>query len=65
MLADGVEPFPFIRAELDALAPGKTLLLLAPFLPSPLIELMREEGFEVKSMRGREGGWETTFRRPL
>lgn len=65
MLTKGVEPFPVIRARLDALAPGKTLLLIAPFFPAPLIELMREEGLEVKPMRGREGSWETTFRRLL
>lgn len=44
-LARGEEPFPLIRTRMDALMPGKGVTLVAPFLPAPLIELLKSEGF--------------------
>lgn len=38
IIAKGGEPFPEIRAAVEALAPGEGLSVIAPFLPSPLIE---------------------------
>ncbi len=63
MIAAGQEPFPVIKARFDLLAPGEELRLITPFLPSPLIELAREAGFEVRPMRGSAGSWETVFYR--
>ena len=44
-LARGEEPFPLIRARVDALKPGEGVTIVAPFLPAPLIELLKSEGF--------------------
>jgi CRP-like cAMP-binding protein len=51
LLARGEEPFPAIRRRVDALKPGEGLILIAPFLPSPLIERLGGEGFQSKVKR--------------
>jgi hypothetical protein len=61
MLARGEEPFQIARARVGALQPGEGLILLAPFLPSPLIELLGGEGFTSKVERGDGGGWIVYF----
>lgn len=57
MIRSGVEPFPEIRNRVDALEPGKGLLVIAPFLPSPLIEKFSSEGFATKVERGAGADW--------
>lgn len=57
MLARGVEPFPEIRKQVDALKPGEGLIVVAPFLPSPLIEKLASEGFASKVERGNGADW--------
>jgi len=61
MLARGEEPFPVVRARVGALQPDEGLILLAPFLPSPLIELLGSEGFTSKVERGDGGSWIVYF----
>lgn len=61
LLTSGVEPFAKIRTRVDALAPGEGLLLVAPFLPSPLIELLGNEGFASKVERGSGADWMVYF----
>ena len=51
ILAKGVEPFSRIRERIDALEPGEGLSVIAPFLPSPLIEKLGSEGFESRVER--------------
>ena len=46
ILAEGVEPFPEIRKRVDALKPGEGIAVVAPFLPSPLIEKLRARGID-------------------
>jgi hypothetical protein len=53
----GVEPFPEIRRRIDDLEPDEGLIVVAPFLPSPLIELLGSEGFESKMERGAKSDW--------
>lgn len=48
LLAAGREPLPVIRRRVDELGPGDGLLVIAPFLPSPLIELLGAEGFRSR-----------------
>ena len=60
-LARGEEPFGVIRARIDALAAGQGLTVLAPFPPSPLIELLKSEGFEVSMERRHDGCWAVSF----
>lgn len=61
LLARGIEPLPTIRQRLSNLKPKEGLVILAPFLPSPLIELMRGEGFESKVEPAGHGDWIVYF----
>jgi len=61
MIRDGIEPCPEIRKRIDAMAAGKGLLLIAPFLPSPLIEILNGEGLASKIEPGAGGCWMIYF----
>jgi hypothetical protein len=61
MLARGVEPFPEIYQRVNALAPEEGLLVIAPFLPSPLVERLVGEGFASKVERGGGADWLVYF----
>lgn len=60
-LARGEEPFPLIRARIDALPPGHGVTVIAPFLPAPLIELLKSEGFQASMERRTDGAWAVNF----
>ncbi|MBL9186773.1 MAG: DUF2249 domain-containing protein [Opitutaceae bacterium] len=60
LLAQGIEPLAEIRARLDALSAGQGLTVIAPFLPAPLIELLRSEGYSA-SIERRGEGWAAHF----
>ncbi len=60
-LARGEEPFPVIRARLAALPFAERLTVIAPFLPSPLIELHRGEGYLTAAEHRADGAWAITF----
>ena len=61
LIKRGEEPFPKIRQRIDALKPDEGLILIAPFLPSPLIERLRSEGFTSKLEPGCNGDWIVYF----
>ena len=61
ILAKGVEPLSKIRESIDALATDEGLSVIAPFLPSPLIEKLGSEGFESRVERQLGGGWTVHF----
>ncbi len=65
LLARGIEPFPEIRKRIDALKPDQGLIVIAPFLPSPLLEKFGSEGFLTKVERGRNGEWIIYFWREV
>ena len=65
LLSRGVEPFPEIRKRVDALKADEGLILVAPFLPSPLIEKLGSEGFLSKVERGIGAVWIVYFWREL
>ncbi len=65
LLAAGSEPYPIIRDKIDQLRLGQSLLLITPFLPSPLIERLQNEGFAARPLRRPDGTWETLFQRSL
>lgn len=61
LLAQGVEPFPEVRKRIDALKPDEGLIVIAPFLPSPLVERLKSEGFEAKLEKGNGADWIVYF----
>lgn len=61
LIRAGIEPFPQILARAHALAPEEGLLIVAPFLPSPLIERLGAEGFASKVERGKGADWLVYF----
>ncbi len=60
-LARGEEPFPAIRARLAALPATERLTVIAPFLPAPLIEFHRGEGYSTAAEHRPDGAWAVTF----
>ena len=63
VIAAGKEPFSKIMAAVAAVGIGETLMLVTPFLPSPLIEKLQSEGFAARPERRGDGSWQTSFRR--
>ncbi len=61
LLARGVEPFPEIHQRVSALKPDEGLIVVAPFLPSPLVEKLTGEGFSSKVERGSGPDWMIYF----
>jgi hypothetical protein len=61
LIARGIEPFPEIHRRVDALRPDEGLIVIAPFLPSPLIERLNSEGFQSKLERGHGADWMVYF----
>ena len=56
-----IEPFPEIRRRIDRLTPNEGLELTAPFLPSPLIEMLKSEGFQAALHHQGDGSWIVQF----
>jgi len=61
LIRKGGEPFPEIRRRVDALKPDEGLIIVAPFLPSPLVEKLESEGFRSKIERGAGSDWLVYF----
>ena len=61
ILTRGGDPLAKIRAAIDALRPGEGLSVVAPFLPSPLIEKLGSEGFQSRVERQLGGTWIAHF----
>ena len=61
LIAAGIEPFPEIRRRINALKSDEGLELVAPFLPSPLIEKLRSEHFASRVEPQSDGSWVTFF----
>jgi len=57
----GVEPFPEIHRRVSQLGPEEGLIIVAPFLPSPLIERLGGEGFASKLEKGAGADWMVYF----
>lgn len=61
LLKQGIEPFPEIFARVQALSADEGLIIVAPFLPSPLVERLSGEGFASKVERGQGSDWLVYF----
>lgn len=65
MLRQGIEPCSPIFERITKLKSDEGLLIVAPFLPSPLIEKLGSEGFASKVERGSGADWLVYFWREL
>jgi uncharacterized protein (DUF2249 family) len=63
LIARGEEPFQEIMSVVANLTAGESLLLVTPFLPSPLIEKLKADGFTARPERAGSGAWRTRFDR--
>ncbi len=61
MLRQGIEPCSPIVARVDELKADEGLIIVAPFLPSPLIERLGSQGFSSKVERGTGTDWLVYF----
>ena len=61
LIRRGVEPLPEIRKRVDALTSEEGLIVVAPFLPSPLVEKLHSEGFASRVERGQGNDWMVYF----
>jgi hypothetical protein len=61
LIRRGVEPLPEIRKRVDALKSEEGLIVVAPFLPSPLVEKLHSEGFASRVERGQGTDWMVYF----
>lgn len=61
LIRRGIEPLPEIHKRVDKLKPDEGLLIIAPFLPSPLVEKLRSEGFATRIERGAGPDWRVYF----
>ncbi len=61
LLRQGIEPFPQIFEKAQALGADDGLIVIAPFLPAPLVERLAGEGFQSKVERGQGSDWLVYF----
>jgi hypothetical protein len=61
LIRRGIEPFPEIHQRVTALQPDEGVIIVAPFLPSPLVERLGSEGFASKVERGQGTDWLVYF----
>jgi hypothetical protein len=61
LIRRGSEPFPEILQRVGTLGADEGLIVVAPFLPSPLIEKLGGRGFASKVERGEGTDWIVYF----
>ena len=61
LIAKGIEPFSAIRSKIDLIKEGEGLIVIAPYLPSPLIEKLGSEGFRSRVQHQPDGAWAVNF----
>jgi hypothetical protein len=61
LIRRGNQPLPEIHERADKMQEGEGLIVIAPFLPSPLIELLGGQGFRSKLERGKGADWVVYF----
>lgn len=62
-IRSGREPFSKIMAAIAALRADEQLLLIAPFEPKPLFDVLRKQGFAHSAKALGNGDWEILFTR--
>ena len=61
LIAKGMEPLSAIRSKIELIGRGEGLTVIAPFLPSPLIERLSSEGFRSSAQHRPDGAWAVNF----
>lgn len=61
LLAQGTDPFDTIRTQVSSLAPNQGLTVIAPFLPAPLIEFLKGDGYSAAPTHRSDGAWAVEF----
>jgi len=61
LIAKGREPLSAIRSKIELIRRGEGLTVIAPFLPSPLIEKLSSEGFRASAQHQPDGAWAVSF----
>lgn len=61
LLENGDHPVPILMESLSVLEPGEVVVLITPFLPSPLIATVQSEGYAARPERQADGSWQTRF----
>jgi hypothetical protein len=61
LLQRGAEPLSDVLKRVQELGTEEGLIIIAPFLPSPLVELLGSQGFASKVERGDGGSWIVYF----
>ena len=61
VIARNEDPLELITALVSRLGPGQALAVQAPFIPSPLIERLRAEGFGTAIEHREDRSWVVTF----
>jgi uncharacterized protein (DUF2249 family) len=56
-------PLPAILEAISRLAPGQAFQLIAPFEPTPLYQLLGQQGFTATTRETGDGAWEIIFSR--
>ncbi|MFO1512017.1 MAG: DUF2249 domain-containing protein [Verrucomicrobiota bacterium] len=59
----GREPFSTIMAAVARLKASESLLLIAPFEPKPLFQVLMKQGFRHDSQQTATGDWQVLFAR--
>ena len=60
-IQSGRDAFALIMGAVSRLADGESLLLLAPFEPEPLYQVMALRGFDYMATLRDNGDWEILF----
>ena len=60
-LSRGEQPLPDILKRVESLGMDEGLIVVAPFLPSPLIRLLGEQGFQSRSVQSGPTEWNVFF----
>ena len=61
LIRRGIEPCPEILQRVARLKADEGLILVVPFLPSPMIEKLNSEGFRSKVERAKGTDWMVYF----
>ena len=64
LIARGEEPFPQVLGLVRSVAPGEEFVIVTPFIPAPLIERLRAEGYAIRPELVGDGSWRTHFVKP-